>query len=188
MTILSAVFGLAATFIPHIYTFYISTALFVFFGLKMLWDGYHMTTKDTKNELEEVQSDIRRREIELRSSTVPQDPETARIDEGSTKSSRFITWKVVLQAFTMTFLAEWGDRSQLTTIVLAAREDIYGIMVGGCLGHAICTGIAVIGGRLIAQRISVKHVTLIGGVVFLIFAIVSLIMGPNDEKPEDLAP
>lgn len=30
--------------------------------------------------------------------------------------------RIFLQAFTLTFLAEWGDRSQLTTIVLAARE------------------------------------------------------------------
>lgn len=29
---------------------------------------------------------------------------------------------IFLQAFTLTFLAEWGDRSQLTTIILAARE------------------------------------------------------------------
>lgn len=30
--------------------------------------------------------------------------------------------RIFLEAFTMTFLAEWGDRSQLTTIILAARE------------------------------------------------------------------
>lgn len=30
--------------------------------------------------------------------------------------------RIFLQAFTLTFLAEWGDRSQLTTIILAARE------------------------------------------------------------------
>lgn len=56
----------------------------------------------------------------------------------------------------MTFLAEWGDRSQLATVVLAAREDIWGTCVGGVVGHAICTGLAVIGGRIIAARISVK--------------------------------
>lgn len=30
--------------------------------------------------------------------------------------------RIFLQSFTMTFLAEWGDRSQLTTIILGARE------------------------------------------------------------------
>lgn len=39
---------------------------------------------------------------------------------------------------------------------LAAREDVYGVIVGGVLGHSICTGLAVIGGRMIAQRISVR--------------------------------
>lgn len=32
--------------------------------------------------------------------------------------------RILLQAFTLTFLAEWGDRSQLTTIILGAREVI----------------------------------------------------------------
>ena len=29
---------------------------------------------------------------------------------------------IFLQSFTLTFLAEWGDRSQLATIILATRE------------------------------------------------------------------
>ena len=45
--------------------------------------------------------------------------------------------------------------------VLAAREDVYGVCVGGVLGHALCTGLAVLGGRIIATRISVRTVTLV---------------------------
>ncbi|XP_035205121.1 transmembrane protein 165-like [Stegodyphus dumicola] len=87
--------------------------------------------------------------------------------------------RIFLEAFTMTFLAEWGDRSQLTTIILAAREDAVGVTLGAVIGHGICTTIAVVGGRIVAQRISVRSVTLIGGVVFLIFAVWALAAGPG---------
>jgi putative Ca2+/H+ antiporter (TMEM165/GDT1 family) len=87
--------------------------------------------------------------------------------------------RLYLQALTMTFLAEWGDRSQLATIVLAAREELTGVVVGGVLGHALCTGLAVLGGRMIAQRISVRTVTLAGGVVFLVFALSALVVDPE---------
>lgn len=43
-----------------------------------------------------------------------------------------------------------------TNAILGARENVYGVIVGGILGHSICTGLAVIGGRMIAQRISVR--------------------------------
>lgn len=65
MTVLSAVFGMAATIIPRVYTYYISTALFALFGLKMLRDGYYMSATEAAEELEEVQSDIRKREDEV---------------------------------------------------------------------------------------------------------------------------
>ncbi|XP_064104194.1 putative divalent cation/proton antiporter TMEM165 isoform X6 [Macrobrachium nipponense] len=86
--------------------------------------------------------------------------------------------RVFWQALTLTFLAEWGDRSQIATVVMAAREDVYGVIVGGLLGHFLCTGLGVLGGRMIATKISVRTVTIIGGVTFLIFAVSALIMGP----------
>lgn len=83
---------------------------------------------------------------------------------------------VFIETFTMTFLAEWGDRSQIATVVLASRENVVGVTLGACLGHALCTGLAVIGGRFIATMISVRTVTLVGGVVFILFAISAVLL------------
>ncbi|EER14265.1 conserved hypothetical protein [Perkinsus marinus ATCC 50983] len=38
----------------------------------------------------------------------------------------------------MTFLAEWGDRSQISTIALASSKNPVGVTIGGVLGHCIC--------------------------------------------------
>lgn len=85
------------------------------------------------------------------------------------------SWEAVfLQALSMTFLAEWGDRSQIATIALAAAKDPIGVTIGGCIGHSICTGMAVVGGRMLASRISEKSVAFYGGLVFLAFGVHSV--------------
>uniref|UniRef100_A0A2K6R3N8 GDT1 family protein n=1 Tax=Rhinopithecus roxellana TaxID=61622 RepID=A0A2K6R3N8_RHIRO len=61
----------------------------------------------------------------------------------------------------------------------ARVEDPYGVAVGGTVGHCLCTGLAVIGGRMIAQKISVRTVTIIGGIVFLAFAFSALFISPD---------
>ena len=65
MTVLSAYVGYAATIIPRVYTVYISTALFVFFGLKLLKEGYYMDPNEGQEELEEVTMELNRKEQEL---------------------------------------------------------------------------------------------------------------------------
>jgi len=91
-------------------------------------------------------------------------------------------FRVFTNTFGMTFLAEWGDRSQLATIVLAGINDVSGVCVGGILGHFICTGLAVLCGALIAKKISVRKVTLLGALVFIGFAIASLFIDPYEEN------
>ncbi|XP_066286951.1 putative divalent cation/proton antiporter TMEM165 isoform X2 [Branchiostoma lanceolatum] len=184
MTILSALMGFATMIIPRVYTYYISTGLFVIFGLKMLKEGYYMQEEEAQEEFEEVQRELKQKdeEMEMESRTpVTQDVESGVIRGGSWRRVWGIFSPIFLQSFIMTFLAEWGDRSQITTIILAAREDVLGVTIGGILGHALCTGLAVIGGRMIAQRISVRTVTLVGGVVFLIFALSAFFIGQEEE-------
>jgi Ca2+/H+ antiporter, TMEM165/GDT1 family len=61
-----------------------------------------------------------------------------------------------VQTFVMTFLGEWGDRSQIATIAMAAGDDYWLVVFGALLGHMVCTGVAVVGGRAIAGRVSLK--------------------------------
>jgi len=185
MTVLSATLGWATQIIPRKFTYYASTVLFALFGLKMLKEGWTMSPTEGQEEYEEALDDIKKREDEMEKSLeaevmVPGDVESGQRRRRNSMSVvvRFVS-KIFVEAFTLTFLAEWGDRSQLTTIILAARENVAGVTLGGTLGHAICTGIAVLGGRIIAQRISVRTVTLIGGVVFLLFALSALILNPE---------
>ncbi|CAO1413507.1 unnamed protein product [Diamesa serratosioi] len=183
MTVLSAVFGMVfIQFIPQHIVHYVSIFLFVVFGLKMLHEGYTMSNNSSE-EIEEVQSEIRKKEDEVNKDTnksiTSADPE-AGVSRKAKASAATVLFRIFMQSFTMTFVAEWGDRSQLTTIILSARENLSGVILGGVIGHSICTGIGVIGGRFIAQKISVKTVTLIGGVVFLLFAITSLFYKPGE--------
>merc|ERR1712083_520562 len=65
------------------------------------------------------------------------------IDRGCKENSWFgkrclKVFKLFVNTFTLTFIAGWGDRSQLATIVLAGVNDVVGVILGGCLGHANC--------------------------------------------------
>lgn len=75
-----------------------------------------------------------------------------------------------VQTFVMTFLGEWGDRSQIATIAMAAGQDYWWVTIGAVVGHGLCTAAAVIGGRAIAGRVSLKAGTLFSSLFFFCFA------------------
>ncbi|KAK6419031.1 GCR1-dependent translation factor 1 [Elasticomyces elasticus] len=77
-----------------------------------------------------------------------------------------------VQTFIMTFLGEWGDRSQIATIAMAAGQDYWWVTLGAITGHACCTGIAVLGGRALAGKVSMRVVTIGGAVAFLVFGVI----------------
>ncbi|PWY69797.1 UPF0016-domain-containing protein [Aspergillus heteromorphus CBS 117.55] len=79
-----------------------------------------------------------------------------------------------VQTFVMTFLGEWGDRSQIATIAMAAGQDYWWVTIGAIVGHGLCTAAAVIGGSAIAGKVSMRVVTLGGATAFLVFGVIYL--------------
>ncbi|KAH9852348.1 UPF0016-domain-containing protein [Lenzites betulinus] len=86
----------------------------------------------------------------------------------------YLLGPVFVQSFVLTFLGEWGDRSQISTIALAAADNVYVVVLGTIVGHSCCTALAVMGGRYVSTKISVKHVTLAASALFLLFGVVYL--------------
>ena len=63
---------------------------------------------------------------------------------------------IFIETFTLNFFAEWGDKSQLATILLAAKDNVFGVASGAIFGQAICITLAVIGGQLMSKLVSIK--------------------------------
>ena len=80
---------------------------------------------------------------------------------------------VFVQAFVLTTASKIGDRSQIATVSMAGThvrdapswmgkgsiqtQNIFVIAFGVILGHGLCTAAAVMGGRYLSTKISVKH-------------------------------
>eukprot|EP00898_Chlorokybus_atmophyticus_P002928 jgi/Chlat1/3636/Chrsp238S03627 len=82
---------------------------------------------------------------------------------------------LIATTFTLVFVAEWGDKSFLSTIALAAAESPLGVVTGAIAGHGLATALAVLGGSLISKYVSEKYLAYIGGSLFLAFAAGTLV-------------
>ncbi|KAK4842786.1 hypothetical protein QYF36_000054 [Acer negundo] len=81
----------------------------------------------------------------------------------------------IISTFLLVFVAEWGDKSFFSTIALAAASSPLGVIGGALAGHGVATLLAVLGGSLLGTFLSEKAIAYIGGILFLVFAAVTLI-------------
>ncbi|KAK9075180.1 hypothetical protein SSX86_003500 [Deinandra increscens subsp. villosa] len=164
MTILSTGLGrIVPNLISRKHTNSAATVLYLFFGLRLLYIAWRSDSKSSqKKEMEEVE-------------------EKLESGQGKTAVRRFLSrfcTPIFLESFILTFLAEWGDRSQIATIALATHKNAVGVAVGATLGHTICTSVAVVGGSMLASKISQGTVATVGGLLFLGFSLSSYFYPP----------
>ena len=154
MTILSVLLGKAVSFLPQQYIHYAEILFFLGFGVKLLFDAWKMPANAEEEIVDEAKSAVAQSEKNLQNNNKD--------------------FAIILETFILTFLAEWGDRTQIATIALAASNNPFGVTIGAIVGHTICALIAVLGGKLIAGRISEKTITFIGGGLFILFGVVAM--------------
>ncbi len=154
MTILSVALGQVASFLPKSFVHHAEIALFFGFGLKLIYDASRMPAVISCDVvLSEAKSAVEKLEGEIKPKNV------------------LAIW---LEAFILTFVAEWGDRTQLATISLAIDNNAFGVTAGAVLGHAICAAIAVTCGKMLCGRISERQLTFIGGCLFMLFGVLAV--------------
>ncbi|KAG2564809.1 hypothetical protein PVAP13_7NG022500 [Panicum virgatum] len=181
MTLISSSLGwVAPNLISSKWSHYITTMLFFVFGVLSL-RGSYKEDGDSDDELEEVEA-----ELDANSKNNHDESKNKLKDDDDTKKHQRtflmrLFSPVFIKAFSITFFGEWGDMSQIATIVLAADENPLGVVLGGVVAQALCTTAAVLGGKSLASKISEKMVGLLSGALFLVFGMMSLLSGPEGE-------
>ncbi|KXZ43499.1 hypothetical protein GPECTOR_88g442 [Gonium pectorale] len=127
----------------------LAAALLVYFGVKTLQDAKDASESaaEEKEEAAEV------------------------VDSFSAQSAM----QLVLSTFALVFAAEWGDKSFLATIALAAASSPLGVTAGAVAGHGVATGLAVAGGGFLSRYFSEQVLQYVGGSLFLVFAAATVI-------------
>lgn len=189
--------------LSHRLSLTIAAVLFAGFGSAMLWHAFHLQGDELDNEWKEADEEIRADEEEHELGQLKRDemlprPATSnpypakaapRTDtEIKTNQKQSISETLLegmrnlcglcfsptfSQAFLLSFLGEWGDRSQITTVALAATHNVSIVAFSTSAGHLLCVAIAVSAGAYLAARLSVKHVTLGGAALFIFFGLAS---------------
>ncbi|MCD6079144.1 MAG: hypothetical protein K0R89_3088, partial [Ramlibacter sp.] len=94
------------------------------------------------------------------------------LDEGEVdQAPRYGVFLTTLVAF---FLAEMGDKTQVATVMLAARFDAWAAVVAGTtLGMMLANAPVVWLGERIMRQVPIKLVHTIGAVIFLVLGVLA---------------
>ena len=84
-------------------------------------------------------------------------------------------FRVVATSFLVLFAAEWGDLSQLLTISLVAKyDDPVSVFLGAWGALLAVSGLAVLVGRLLLQRIRLSLLHYVGATVCVLMAVLTV--------------
>ncbi|MDP4091920.1 MAG: TMEM165/GDT1 family protein [Bacillota bacterium] len=85
-------------------------------------------------------------------------------------------WKTILSTFFLVFLAELGDKTQLSTMVLASKSNsIWYVFIGSACALVFSSLIGVLAGSFINKVIPASYIQICSGISFLIIGALLLL-------------
>ncbi|XP_015783251.1 uncharacterized protein LOC107361049 isoform X2 [Tetranychus urticae] len=185
MVTFSLLLGLATSMVPQTIIHYISIILFFIIGVTMIYEG--IAWKDNSDHNDNIiNKDNNSNAINNSNNNDKNDNNVGVLMENRLASTaannnapnetRKFWFKnsiakhesfVIIEMFTMVFIAEWADKSQLAVIILTAQQNKLGVALGAFVAQTFCMIVAVISALIF------------GGLTFIAFSIYTTLRGTN---------
>jgi len=88
-------------------------------------------------------------------------------DDG-TAESNLSAKRAFASGFTMIFLSEWGDKTQIASALFATEYDPVMVFIGVMIALLLLSVMAIFLGKFLSSRIDRRAITKVGGVLFLL--------------------
>jgi putative Ca2+/H+ antiporter (TMEM165/GDT1 family) len=157
--------------VPTYWIDIVAVLIFFILGVKMLIEGIKMKSESESEMYNQIQREINK-EIIYENEILFDEEKNNLISKE--KFSLKECLETFIQTFILIFLSELGDKSQISTIYLSSNSDPMLIFYSVCFAQILLSIIAVIGGTFVSGRISEKNMTLIAGILFLAFGLISM--------------
>ena len=78
--------------------------------------------------------------------------------------------KIMLPVFATVFVAELGDKTQLATVLFAARDgsNLFGIFLAASSVLVVATAIGVAAGSLVSNYLDPRYIFYVAGIGFIL--------------------
>ena len=90
--------------------------------------------------------------------------------------SKYYSKNPFLMGFTLIFLSEWGDKTQIASVLFATKYDIVMVLAGVMVALTLISIMAILIGKFISTRIKERTMTKIAGTLFIVMGIIFLVI------------
>jgi putative Ca2+/H+ antiporter (TMEM165/GDT1 family) len=104
----------------------------------------------------------------------PEKEEEEKGEEEGAREKRSTPWREALTAFSVIFIGEFGDLTQIQAANFAAKYNWLEVFLGGSLALIAISAIGAYGGQRLQQLVPLAIVRRVGGLVFLGYGVFTI--------------